>query len=971
MVVLPYCSRRLLAVSAILWVTLPVTVLSEDLRLSLRYQQETSLHSGRFHQLTRDEVWKPEETAIIVCDVWDLHHCLNAVRRLEEFVPRLNNVLTKARSQGVTIIHSPSDCMPAYADHPARQRAIAAPRAEFVPHDCEAWCSVVPAEERAVYPIDQSDGGEDDDPQEHAEWAARLKSMGRNPGLPWASQSDMLTIDEARDFISDKGDEVWNVLQQKGIRNVILTGVHTNMCVLGRPFGLRQMARNGKNVVLMRDMTDTMYNPQRWPYVSHFTGTDLVVSHIERYVCPTVTSDQILGGAAFQFKGDDRPHLVMLIAEDEYLTEQTLPQFAVSHLGREFRVTTVFGSDLARHRLPGMAAVKDADVLMVSIRRRVLPEADMKLVRDFVKSGKPVIGIRTASHAFSLGSDRTPPDGFVDWPEFDADVLGGNYHGHHGNQLTSMVTAAGDHPILDGVPQKKATRQGGSLYKTSPLAPGTTVLTTGMVEGEPLEPVSWTFTRADGGRSFYSSMGHVDDFDNAEFTSLLYNGVCWAAGVTPSVSPAHNHWSIVEVPSSADSAVASETADVWYRCAVRLPADWIGTKNILKLTLNSGGDEFDAWLNGHKSSARKVSDGKKVELTLPPDVMYPDDANLLVLRLQGSAQHALHAAPDLSSTTEKDFKSLSLRGRWQRRTGSDAEFANIPLPAKFGASADVVFTPDEPLWTARSVTQPGEFTPGIEGPACDRDGNIFAVNFQEQGTIGKVSPNGSAEVFVTLPAGSVGNGIRFDKDGDFFVADYPQHNILKVNTETRKITTYAHNDRMNQPNDISMAPDGTLYASDPAWKHGTGQLWRIDTDGSTTLLAPDMGTTNGVEVSPDGSTLYVNESVQRNVWAFDISSERLLKNKRLIRRFEDYGFDGMRCDVDGNLYITRHGKGTVVKMTPQGDILQEIHVLGTRPSNLCFGGPDGCTIYVTEVDGTRLVSFRVDRPGRSWAERQQ
>ena len=164
--------------------------------------------------------------------------------------------------------------------------------------------------------------------------------------------------------------------------------------------------------------------------------------------------------------------------------------------------------------------------------------------------------------------------------------------------------------------KKKAVRQGGSLYLTSPLEQRTTVLTTGMVEGESREPVTWTFSRADGGRSFYSSMGHVDDFVNAEFTALLYNGICWAAGITPSVSPAHDHWSIVDVPTSSDSDLPSDTADVWYRCAVRLPADWLGTKTILKLTLNSGGDEVDAWFNGHRSFARKVSDGKKVELVL-------------------------------------------------------------------------------------------------------------------------------------------------------------------------------------------------------------------------------------------------------------------------------------------------------------------------------------------------------------------
>jgi sugar lactone lactonase YvrE len=234
-----------------------------------------------------------------------------------------------------------------------------------------------------------------------------------------------------------------------------------------------------------------------------------------------------------------------------------------------------------------------------------------------------------------------------------------------------------------------------------------------------------------------------------------------------------------------------------------------------------------------------------------------------------------------------------------------------------------------------------------------------------------VSPGGFGEVFVTLPEGSVGNGIRFSRDGrSFFVADYAQHNILKIDVASRKITTLAHNDQMNQPNDIAMAPDETLYASDPAWSKDTGQIWRIDADGTVTQLASDMGTTNGIEVSPDGKTMYVNESVQRNVWAFDITSDRTLANKRLIRKFEDHGFDGMRCDVTGNLYITRHGAGVVVKMTPDGDILQTINVLGKHPTNLCFGGDDGCTVYVTEVDGRRLVGFRVDQPGRSWSERR-
>src|SRR5262249_36586335 len=156
------------------------------------------------------------------------------------------------------------------------------------------WCTQIPSEEKGVYPIDQSDGGEDDDPAEHREWAAELAAKGRDPKAPWKSQTNLLTIADA-DVISDSGEEIWSVFAARRIKNVILVGVHLNMCVLGRPFGLRQMAKNGKNVVLMRDMTDTMYNSERRPYVSHFAGTDLMIEHVEKYVCPTITSDQVLG----------------------------------------------------------------------------------------------------------------------------------------------------------------------------------------------------------------------------------------------------------------------------------------------------------------------------------------------------------------------------------------------------------------------------------------------------------------------------------------------------------------------------------------------------------------------------------------------------------------------------------------------------------------------------------------------------
>ena len=273
---------------------------------------------------------------------------------------------------------------------------------------------------------------------------------------------------------------------------------------------------------------------------------------------------------------------------------------------------------------------------------------------------------------------------------------------------------------------------------------------------------------------------------------------------------------------------------------------------------------------------------------------------------------------------------------------------------------------DEKLYLATPLTATNSFTAGIEGPACDRAGNIFAVNFAQQQTIGRTTPAGQSEVFVTLPNDSVGNGIRFDRAGRMYVADYVGHNVLRIDPTTRAVTVLAHEPMMNQPYDLAIAPNGTLYASDPNWKTKTGQLWRIDPDGNTTRLAADMGTTNGVEVSPDGKRLYVNESVQRNVWVFDIQPDGGVANKRLLRQFPDHGFDGMRCDADGNLYITRYGKGTVVVLSPAGDVLREIDVLGARPSNLCFGGPDGRTVYVTEVEHRRLVQFRAETPGAAW-----
>ena len=277
----------------------------------------------------------------------------------------------------------------------------------------------------------------------------------------------------------------------------------------------------------------------------------------------------------------------------------------------------------------------------------------------------------------------------------------------------------------------------------------------------------------------------------------------------------------------------------------------------------------------------------------------------------------------------------------------------------------------ETLFLTTTFTPAHSFTKGIEGPAVDADGNIYAVNFARQQTIGKVSPGGTGEVYLTLPGPSIANDIRFGSRGQMYLADYMEHTIYLVDPATRALTIHAREPRMTQPNDIAITADDVLYASDPNWKENTGRVWRIAQDGTVTLALDTMGTANGIEVSPDGKILYVNESVQRNIWMYDIAADGSLSGKRLLIKFDDFGMDGMRVDVDGNLYVTRYGKGTVVKLSPQGRILREISVPGAKPSNITFGGPDGRTAYLTEVVQGRLLQFRVDRPGLEWQRAQQ
>ena len=232
--------------------------------------------------------WDARSAAVIVCDMWDAHHCVSAANRVVEMAPRMNQVIAGLREQRSLIIHAPSACMDFYAGTAGRERASSAPHAA-APLDIE-W-NEWDGEYEGALPPGIADPG-------HCSCGSPEPCCEAGPPHPWTRQIESIDID-AEDAISDDGQEVFNLLQDRGIDDVVMMGVHTNICVLGRPFGIRQLVYLGKSLLLCRDLTDSFHRDEG----GHFRGTELIVRHIEKYWCPTITSDQLVGGVPFQFEG--------------------------------------------------------------------------------------------------------------------------------------------------------------------------------------------------------------------------------------------------------------------------------------------------------------------------------------------------------------------------------------------------------------------------------------------------------------------------------------------------------------------------------------------------------------------------------------------------------------------------------------------------------------------------------------------
>lgn len=248
------------------------------LRLQLRERTGEPADAERTTVVERTTEWNVRETAIIVCDMWDDHHCKIAAQRVGVMAPRMNQVLSAARDRGVTIIHAPSNTMKFYEASPHRARMLAA-RVATPPFPLERRCDIDPSREsRNLLPVDRSLDCDD----------AVLGPVGPQHTRQHAA-IDIIGFD----VVSDDAKEIFNFCEQEGIKNIVLMGVHTNYCILARSFGIRQMVRLGRNVVLCRDLTDALYDPRQPPFVSHARGTELVVEHIERFWCPSILSDDL------------------------------------------------------------------------------------------------------------------------------------------------------------------------------------------------------------------------------------------------------------------------------------------------------------------------------------------------------------------------------------------------------------------------------------------------------------------------------------------------------------------------------------------------------------------------------------------------------------------------------------------------------------------------------------------------------
>jgi nicotinamidase-related amidase len=461
----------------------------------------------------------PAKTAVVVIDMWDKHWCSTYTARVGNLVPRMNRTLEAARRLGVQVVFAPSDVAEFYRDFPQRKAVQAVPahpepkRVGFNPPPPPG-------------PTDFCECGPD--------------QPCKNKVKTWTRQHPELKIAE-KDLIGDcnNSQELLNLCAERGIDTLLYMGVASNMCVQYRSMGIRNMKDHGLRAIVVADLVEAITSnglDAAGKKDLNFTpagGTARVQEHLERFVCPTIESRRLIDAAGMNpHAADKRPHVVFVTAEKEYETHKTLPQFAAKHLAGWCRSTFLNATadeGTGNDNIPGLEALYDADLLVLSARRRAFPVVQMDHLERYIRAGKPQVVLRTSTAAFQ---PKEAPRGHVIWDRFDREVLGCTYAGYNpksrqtGCDVWRVAEAAG-HPIVKDL----APAQWHSpswIYRQRPLAEGVTVLMTGRWStADPDEPVAWTHTYQ-GGRVFYTTLGHPGDFQMEPFNQLLLGAIRWA-----------------------------------------------------------------------------------------------------------------------------------------------------------------------------------------------------------------------------------------------------------------------------------------------------------------------------------------------------------------------------------------------------------------------------------------------------------
>ena len=458
------------------------------------------------------------KTAVVVVDMWDRHWCKTYTARVANMVPRMNRTLEAARKLGIQVVHAPSDVIGFYRKHPRRAAMLAIP--------------AHPEPKRTSVKLPPGPCGRD-----RCECGPKMPCR---PARVWTRQHKDLTI-AGVDLIADCNNarELLNLTRQRGIDTLLYMGVASNMCVIHRSCGMIRMKSHGLNVMFVADLVNAITangaNPSTRKADPNFTpakGSTLVRRHLEKHLAPSIESRQLIEIASPP--KDRRPHIVFVLAEMEYKTDKTLPAFAKKHLVKNYRYTFCLarshkGKD--RNDIPGLEALYDADLVVLSMRRRALPVTQMDHLERYIRSGRPIVAIRTSVVPFQVKRSDAP-EGHVVWSAFDREVLGCCYRGYPGeSRKTGSNVWAPDkdrnHPIVRNLPNG-SFHSASWLYNLTQLGPNTRILLMGKwSDDQPHQPIALTNTYQ-GARIFYTQLGHPDDFKIDAFNRLLQNAIRWA-----------------------------------------------------------------------------------------------------------------------------------------------------------------------------------------------------------------------------------------------------------------------------------------------------------------------------------------------------------------------------------------------------------------------------------------------------------